>query len=245
MCMVAESWRFPMKYLKTNTLNKIIFLDSFKKLKFIKKYIYVSTPEVFGSSLKGQKEDENKFNPSTPYAISKLCTELLFKSYAKNFNFPVIIARFSNFYGPGQPVYRLIPKVIMSINKKIKFPLEGGGKSKRNFLFTEDFCRAILCLIKMGKPGQTYHFSGNKFFSISRVVQLICNLKKVNFKKLVKISKDRIGKDDAYKLNYFQTKKKLNWCTKVGINEGLIKTIIFYDQMFKNLKKEPTIFKLK
>ena len=111
--MVNQSWKNPEVYINTNVLYKTIFLKNLKKFNFLKKYIYISTPEIFGSSGK-IKEDCNIYKPSTPYAASKLCFELLLRNYAKNFNAPIIIARFSNFFGPGQPIYRLIPKLIKS-----------------------------------------------------------------------------------------------------------------------------------
>ena len=224
--------------------NKSILIKNIAKFKFLKKYIYISTPEIFGTN-KNIDENCSRYNPSTPYATSKLTSEFLIKNYLKYNNSPFIICRFSNFYGPGQPIFRLIPKTIMCINKNIKFQLEGKGKSKRNFLFTEDFGSAIHLVMKKGKIGKIYHFSGNKFYKIKEIVKLICNLKKVNFDKLVKITKDRQGKDEIYKLNCTWTKKQLGWYDNTNIKEGLKKTIKFYDLMFEKLKNEPMTFKLK
>ena len=238
ICMVAESWLNPDKYFNINVNSKIDIIKGLKGLKFLKKYIYISTPEIFGSKSKIVDEFSYSFNPSTPYACSKLASELYFKYVLLYQNFPVIISRFSNFYGPAQPIYRLIPKAIMSIKKNKKFPLEGGGESIRNFIYSDDFSNAIYKLITKGKLGKVYHFSGNKFFKIKDIVKLICNLKKINYKNFVKITKDRMGKDNTYKLKCLWTKNNLNWTEKISFKEGLYNTIKFYEKYFYKLSKE-------
>jgi len=239
ICMVEESWSYPDRYFKINVNSKIDLVRGLKSTKFLKKYIYISTPEIFGGQLKTIDESSKNFNPSTPYASSKLASELYFKYALFHQNFPIIISRFSNFYGPGQPIYRLIPKVIMSINKKKKFPLQGGGQSIRNFIYSDDFCDAIYRLIIKGELGKVYHFSGKKFFKIKEIVKLICKIKKIHYRTFVTITKDRMSKDNAYKLKCLWTKKNLNWNEKISMKQGLSKTINFYDKYFNKLSKEP------
>ena len=236
--MVGESWINPKKYFRINVNSKINLIKGLKNSKFLKKYIYISTPEIFGSKSKRIDEFCSEFNPSTPYACSKLASELYLKYAAKYQNFPLIISRFSNFYGPSQPIYRLIPKVIMCIKKNKKFPLEGGGKSLRNFIYSDDFSNAIFKVIKKGKLRKIYHFSGNKFLKIKDIVKFICKLKKKKYKKVVIITKDRMGKDNAYKLSCSWTKKKLNWKQSISLKDGIGKTIKFYDKYFYKLSKE-------
>ena len=242
--MVGESWINPRKYFNTNVLSKTDLISNLKKIKKLKKYIYISTPEVFGSSKNFIKETSNTFSPSTPYAASKLACEVLMKSYIKNFNTPIIIARFSNFYGPGQPAYRLISKIILSIKKKIKFPLDGKGTSLRNYIFSEDFCRGIFKIVRKGKNGNTYHFASNKLYSVKEIVLKICKIMNTNYKNLVISKKDRIGKDKIYKLNSNKTRKKLNWNMSVAFDRGIRKTINYINDNFDCIKKESMNFKL-
>ena len=211
----------------------MFFFREIKKLKFIKKYIYISTPEIFGNKNKSIDEYSLNFNPSTPYAVSKLTTELMFKTYCSFFKFPICIARFSNFYGPGQELNRLIPKMITSIDNKIKFPIEGSGNSIRDFIYTEDFCNGIYRVIKKGKIGRIYHFSTGKFYKIKEIINIICKLKNVNFKSSVKKIKDRIGKDKIYKLSCKKTINELGWKTNYSLIKG-IKLIINYHNKYKN-----------
>ena len=243
ICMVSESWDFPENYIKSNLEKKSILIKKLCNKKFLKKYIYISTPEIFGSNKNSIKEDSNIFNPSTPYAISKLAFEMMLKSYGTHYNFPYIICRFSNFFGTGQPNYRLVPKVFLNIFSKKIFYLEGRGQSQRNFIESYDFANGIYLTLKKGKVKKRYHFSSNKFYSIKKIVQIIYNLKSENFNKFVKYTKERKGKDQAYKLDCKKTIKSLGWKPKVSLINSLKKIKIFYEQNFIKLKKLDSIYK--
>jgi len=240
ICMVNESWTKPELYLKSNLQSKSLLLKEICNYKFIKKYIYISSPEVFGSNENSIKENQKIFNPSTPYAISKLSFELLLKSYGQSFNLPYTICRFSNFFGIGQPNYRLIPKVILSILINAKFPLHGNGMSKRNFISSFDFSNGIYLTLIKGKNKKTYHFSSNEFFTVKEIIKQICKIKKYSFDKLVKKVKDRTGKDATYKLNYNQTKNELDWKPKIKFNDALKDIIKFYEKNLNKLKQLDT-----
>tara|TARA_A100001015_G_scaffold315235_1_gene426579 strand:- start:29 stop:1024 length:996 start_codon:yes stop_codon:yes gene_type:complete len=242
MCMVNESWIKPEIYFNSNLRYKSILLKKLINFSFIKKYIYISTPEVFGSSEKSIKEDCNNFNPTTPYAVSKLSYELLLKSYGKSFNFPYIICRFSNFFGIGQPNYRLIPKVILSILTNKKFPLQGNGASKRNFIDSYDFSKGIYLALSKGNIKTSYHFSTKKFYSIKDVIKIICRLKNFRYKDLIKIKKDRIGKDKTYKLNCKKTIKELGWKPSDSFEASLKNIIKFYEINLRKLKNLETFY---
>jgi len=238
MGMVNQSWNYPEIYFKTNSLNKAYILKHLSKTKFLKKYIYISTPEIFGSTKNSISEKHEIFKPSTPYATSKLGAEMILKNYFDSYKLPIIITRFSNFYGPGQPIYRLIPKVIASIDKKIKFPVEGGGSTVRNFIFSYDFCNGIYKTLLKGKIGDVYHFSGKKFYKIIDVVKIICILKSFKLKSLVKKTKTRIGQDFIYKLEASETRKKLNWKPIYSLEKGLKEVIVYHKKNFKKIPKK-------
>jgi len=242
ICMVNESWAHRNYYMNVNYLSKKKLFYSLKNIFYLKKYIYISTPEIFGSNNK-ISENLKKYNPSTPYAESKLKAELLLENYFKKFNFPGIICRFSNFYGPGQPIYRLIPKVSMCLDNNQPFPIDGKGLSKRNFIYSDDFARGIYLTIKKGKAGKKYHFCSSKTISIMKTVKLICRYKKKRFDTYIKSNKERKKKDKIYKLNNKMTAKNLNWFAKTPFEDGLKKTIKFYEKNYKSLKKENLVYK--
>ena len=179
VCMVNESWINPKYYFDTNFNSKIDLITKINDMKFLKKFIYISTPEIFGSSKKEIDEYSTNYSPSTPYAISKLSFEHLLMAYQKNFGNKIIITRFSNFYGRGQLEHRLIPKVLKCIKNNLKFPIHGKGLTKRDFIFDEDFNDAFYKVLKRGKTGKIYHFSTNYYVSIKSVIEILCKSKNV------------------------------------------------------------------
>lgn len=229
VCMVNESWNDPNYYFNVNFNSKIDLVKNLSKFKFLKKFIYVSTPEIFGSTSRPMKETSKSFNPSTPYAVSKLVIENLLSSYQKNENSKIIITRFSNFYGRGQLDHRLVPKVLKSIKNNLKFPMHGNGMTKRDFIFDEDFNNAFLKVLKKGKVGKIYHFSSNNYVTIKKVIEIICKLKKIKFGELVVKASERKGKDKNYFLDCKKTSKQLDWKCKNNLSQGIQKTIKFYD----------------
>ena len=241
--MVEQSWINPEDWYQTNLVSQTIFYKSIQKFKFIDKIIHVSTPEVYGSNYEKIKEN-TKFNPSTPYAISRAAMDLHLLSLYKNFHLPIILTRTSNIYGPGQQLYRIIPKAFMCSKKKIKLNLHGGGNSVRSFIFMDDASEATYILSQKGKIGETYHISNNDFISIKKLVLEISKIQNISFKKLCKKEADRIGKDKVYKLN-FDKLKKLNWSPKVKLNKGLLTTKKWIDNNFNILMKKELHYKHK
>lgn len=243
ICMVNESWDNPNKYIRINLEKKSFIIKKIINYSFLKKYIYISTPEIFGSNDKSIKEDHNIYNPSTPYAISKLAFEMLLKSYGDQYNFPYIICRFSNFFGVGQPNFRLISKVFLNIYLKKNFYIDGKGDTKRSFIDGYDFANGLFCVIKNGKPKENYHFSAKKLITIKKVVQLICKLKSIKFKNFIKYKKERRGKDQVYLLNCDKTKKDLNWNAKINFITTLKSIDKFYYANLNKLKKLDSEYK--
>jgi dTDP-glucose 4,6-dehydratase len=243
VCMVNESWNNSEIYFQTNVLSKAKVIEYLSRTNFLQKYIYISTPEVFGSSKKFINENCNVFNPKTPYATSKLSFEILLKNYLSHYKFPLIISRFSNFYGPGQPSHRLIPKLISCIDSNIKFPVQGEGKSKRNYIFSFDFCNGINKVIKKGKIGETYHFSGDNFHSVINIIKSVCDLKSHNIKKLIIKTQSRIGQDFLYKLGSMKTRKSLNWRPVYALKDGIQEIIVHHNKYINKISKKDLVYR--
>jgi dTDP-glucose 4,6-dehydratase len=234
--MVAESWLNPEDWYKTNIVSQTLIYKELAKFKFIKKFIHVSTPEVYGSTPKKIKESYN-FNPSTPYAISRATMDSHLYKFFKNYKLPIIFTRTSNVYGPGQQLYRIIPKTFMCSKKKIKLKLHGGGKSLRSFIHILDASKATYLISQKGKIGETYHISTNEFLTIQNLVRKIAKLENISFKKLCKIEIDRIGKDHSYKLNSSKLIKKLGWKPSINVDQGLLLTKKWIDDSYIRIKK--------
>ena len=239
--MVAESWINPHHWYETNVLSKVKLYNILsKKIKF-KKYIRISTPEAVGN-VKGFIFENTMTNPSTPYGISHLTSDLTLLAYYKFNKFPVVITRFANFYGPHQQLHRIIPKALYCLFKNKKFLLHGNGKSIRSFIFIDDFCEGIYKSMIKGRTGEIYNFTNRKYVSISWLVKKICSLTSTNYKKLVKVTKDRPTKDYAYKMSPNKAERELGWKAKYTIEEGLKKTIRWYKSNKRQLLRLKNIY---
>ena len=241
--MVAESWKNPDLTFETNVLSKIKLYNFLIKKKFLKKYIKISTPEVFGSA-KILSSNYDKYNPSTPYALSHAAIEKYLMLLFKQVSFPVIISRFANFYGPYQKLYRLIPLAVHKAHKKERFQLHGGGSSRRSFIYSDDFCEGIFKMIKKGKIGKFYQFSSNEYLSIKKIVEKIYRKKHLNPKKFIINVKDRPGKDKDYKIIDYETRKLLKWQNRVSIDRGINEVINWYHKYSNKFEKKDEKFSI-
>ncbi|MDB2546101.1 GDP-mannose 4,6-dehydratase, partial [Candidatus Pelagibacter bacterium] len=239
--MVGQSWENPIDWYNTNVLGTINFLNNIKKIKHIKKYVHISTPEVYGATKKNLKETRS-YSPSTPYAISRATCDMHLYSLYKNYNFPVIFTRAANVYGPGQQLYRIVPKAILSLKLKRKLFLDGGGKSKRSFIYISDVANATYALCLKSTNGEIYHISTNQLVSIKQLVKMIFKLKNRSISEFVKLSSERVGKDSLYSLNSNKIRKETKWKPKVSLTNGLIKTIQWAEKNIKILKKKPNTY---
>lgn len=236
--MVAESWLFPEQWFQTNVVANVKFHDKLRKCSFIKKYIHVSTPEVYGACSGIIKEDA-PLNPSTPYAVSRAACDMSLLSFFKNYNFPVVFTRAANVFGPGQQLYRIIPKTILSIKSNTKLQLHGGGHSTRSFIHIRDVVKGTMKITIQSDPGEVYHLSTNQFISIRSLVELICKKLDVDFNKNVEIVGERPGKDSAYLLDSSKALKTFGWQPEINLEEGISETISWIDNNFSDIINQP------
>ena len=136
--MVAQSWENPIDWYQTNLISQVAFHDQLRKYTFLKKYIHVTTPEVYGNTSSEWIKEKYDFSPSTPYAVSRAACDLHLLSFLKAYEFPVVFTRAANVYGHGQQLYRIIPRAILSALTEKKMLLHGGGVSCRSFIHIQD-----------------------------------------------------------------------------------------------------------
>lgn len=234
--IVEYSWKKPEHWYNTNLVSNIKLLEYLKGVNYLKKYIHSSTPEVYGTTFKKINENYN-YSPSTPYASSKASIDMLLKNYYDNYSFPVVLTRASNIYGPGQKIYKIIPKTIISLINNKKIPLHGGGVSRRSFIFCDDVSSALIKIMNNSKNGEIYHITNEKMYSIKKIVMIIAKMMNKKFEDCVIIEKDREGKDFIYDLSSKKL-KKLRWKSKISIQEGINKTREWISLNYINLKKK-------
>jgi dTDP-glucose 4,6-dehydratase len=236
--MVAESWTDPAQWYTTNIVAKVKLHHFLKDCDFLQRYVRVSTPEVYGNSDNGMKEDQT-LNPSTPYAVSHAAIDMSLMAFYKQYQFPVTLTRFANFYGPHQQLYRIIPRTAIYGMTNKKLPLHGGGVSERMFIYADDVSSGIVASIAKGKPGQVYHFTNGPLISIRNLVLKICDAMNVDSKSFVEIAEERAGKDNKYDMDAGKSQQELGWKPTFTLEQGLEKTISWVQNNIETLKSLP------
>jgi len=221
--MVAESWSDPAQWYMTNIISKVKLHQFLKDCDFLERYIRVSTPEVYGNREDKMLENHSP-NPSTPYAVSHTAIDMSLMAFFKQYQFPVILTRFANFYGPHQQLYRIIPRTMIYALTDKKLPLHGGGASERMFIYADDISSGLYKTIQRGKLGETYHFANGPCLSIRNMVEKICGLVDVQFDSFVEIAAERAGKDYKYEMDAAKAKNELGWSPAYSLEQGLEKT---------------------
>ena len=234
---VRNSWKFPEQWYTTNCLSVVKLTNAIVKKKFIKRYISISTPEVYGNIKENLVENHN-YCPSTPYAASKLAGDLHLMTLFKKYNFPVIFSRSANVYGPYQQLYRIVPRTIIYLKKGKKIKLHGKGLAKRSFIHIEDVINAISQLIKTGNIGDIYHIAPRtKEISIYKLVNLICDIMGYDFKSSVKLISENYGQDLSYILNSNKIRNVVNWSEEISLEDGIKETIKWINSHWNIIKK--------
>ncbi|MFQ3671289.1 MAG: GDP-mannose 4,6-dehydratase [Verrucomicrobiia bacterium] len=236
--MVAESWANPDHWYQTNVVANVRLHEGLRKLPSLKKYVHISTPEVYGSC-SGNVTEDQPFNPSTPYAASRAAADLHLMTFFKQYHFPVVFTRAANVYGPGQQLYRIIPRTILAVLLGEKLQLHGGGHSVRAFIHLDDVADATYRVMQQGQPGQAYHISTDRFISIRDLVMMICERMGASFEACVDIVGDRPGKDAAYLLDSTRCRRDLGWTDTVSLEQGIDEVIAWARQWLAEIQKHP------
>lgn len=236
--MVAESWKNPDHWFLTNVVSTVRFHEKLRHCDFLKKYVHVTTPEVYGSTGGFIKEDA-AFNPTTPYAVSRAAADMSLRSFFGAYRFPVVFTRAANVYGPGQQLYRIIPRTILFILMGRKLQLHGGGHSRRSFIHMRDVSSATLRIAVDGAPGDTYHISTDEIVSVRELVERICRKLNVDFDAHVEVVGERLGKDAAYMLDSSKLRTTLGWKDQISLDAGLDECIAWVKSNLDELKRQP------
>lgn len=222
---VDRSVQNAKEFVMTDVVGTYTLLEAARKHK-IKKYIQISTDEIYGSTEKGAFTEDSPIRPSSPYAASKAGADMLALSYFKTYKLPVCIIRSSNNFGPYQHPEKFIPLFITNCLENKKLPLYGDGLNKRDWIYVMDNCWAVLSVLQKGVDGQIYNVAGNNEKTNIYVAKFILNeLKKPE--SLLQFVKDRPGHDRRYALSSDKI-RKLGWKPKHKFEEALRETIKWY-----------------
>lgn len=212
-------------FVKTDVLGTHNLLEAAKKYK-IKKFLQISTDEVYGSIEKGSFTEESLIQPNSPYSASKAGGDMLVRAYNKTFGIPTLITRSSNNYGPFQHPEKFMPLFITNLIENKKVPLYGDGKNIRDWLFVLDNCEGIDIVLHKGIIGEVYNIGGDCEKKNIDVVNLMLKALGKD-ESYIEYVKDRLGHDRRYSLDSSKL-KKLGWKQKTRFEDGLKLTIEWY-----------------
>ena len=217
----------PAPVVETNVTGTFVLLQVARESK-IRKFVHVSTDEVYGDIPPGKSSDEEyPLQPSSPYSASKASSDLLVRSYVRTYGFPAVITRASNNYGPYQFPEKFIPLMISNALEDKPLPVYGDGAQERDWLHTEDHCRAIFAVLERGREGETYNIGGGR---VEKNLDMVRRLLRMVGKpeSLISYVKDRPGHDRRYALDCSKMKRELGWSPQVSLEDGLQQTVDWY-----------------
>ncbi|HZH58758.1 MAG TPA: dTDP-glucose 4,6-dehydratase [Metabacillus sp.] len=239
---VDRSISDPEVFVKTNVLGTLNLLNISRNYWLIgddvykegKKFLHVSTDEVYGSlGETGYFTEATPLDPHSPYSASKASSDLLVKAFFDTYKMPVNITRCSNNYGPYQFPEKLIPLVINNCLNHKEIPVYGDGLNIRDWLYVEDHCKAIDIVINNGIYGEVYNIGGHNERTNIQIVKVIIDYINKNVdesvtESLIKFVKDRKGHDRRYGIDPTKIRNELGWEPETKFEDGIVKTIEWY-----------------
>lgn len=229
---VDTSFTNPMLYTQDNTLGTHSLLEAARQYGKIKRFIHISTDEVYGentSSDPDAKTETSLLKPTNPYAASKAGAEMLVHSYVHSYNLPAIIIRSNNIYGPGQYPEKVVPRFILQLLNSCPITIQGSGRQLRSFLYVEDAVDAVLCILFQGEIGEIYNISSKDEISIyDLAIYLHAYIAPQKpFEDCITFIEDRNFNDKRYWIQS-EPLKRLGWKQAASLEQGLQKTIEWF-----------------
>lgn len=235
---VAPSWENPGQWFQTNAVALANLAIRLKDMPFIKRYVHISSPEVYGPC-EGVVKEDARYNPSTPYAASKAASDLMLLTLYKNFNFPVSTVRATNVYGAHQQLFKIIPRTVIYLKSGRTIELHGGGKAVKSYVHIRDVSQGELQVMERGNNGDIYHFSPDGGVAVRDVVATICQRMGKDFDSSVKTVTERLGQDKAYIIDSTKARTELGWAPRVGLDQGLEGVVRWVDRYWEAIQKQP------
>ena len=231
-------------FIRTDVEGTWVLLEAARRATHLRRFVQISTDEVYGSVATGASCETDELKPRNPYAASKAGADRLAYSYWATYELPVIVTRASNNYGPYQFPEKVIPLFVTNAIGDIPVPLYGDGKNVRDWLHVDDHCRAIDLLIEHGQNGEVYNIGGgNEVMNVDLTHRILDVLGKPS--SLIKPVADRPGHDRRYCLDTTKL-RRLGWATREAFDEGLRRTIDWYrrnEWWWRPIKEQDPAFK--
>jgi dTDP-glucose 4,6-dehydratase len=235
------------EFIDTNITGVFNILQAVKASQRVKKYVQVSTDEVYGSLGLGSRmkfKENTPFAPNVPYAATKAGGDMLCRAYYHTFGVPVVVTHCSNNYGPYQYPEKLIPFFVLRMLEHKTLPMYGDGKNVRDWIYVLDHCEALrLCLFK-GKPGEVYNIGADNELDNLQIAGMILAYFKQGKEKLEFIA-DRPGHDRRYAIDASKIEKELGWKPRYHFKQAFHETIDWYlanKKWVENVRRKTGVF---
>jgi len=234
---VDNSIENPYVFLNTNIFGTYNLLQACSKLKNDFHYVHISTDEVFGElGEKGFFTEQTSYDPKSPYSASKASSDHLVRAWTNTYDFPSTIVNCCNNYGPNQHKEKLIPKIITNCLKGNDIPIYGSGENIRDWIFVEDFCKAILLIVNKRNISlnNTFCIGASEELTNIDITRKICGMINENFDlqhnclDLITYVDDRLGHDFRYAIDASKIINELGWSPDNTFQQGIKKTIDYY-----------------
>ena len=216
------------EFIRTNIVGTVNLLNASLKHN-VEKFMHISTDEVYGSIENGSFTEKTNYDPRNPYSASKASSDHFVRAFHNTYGLPTVITNCSNNYGPRQHKEKLIPQTILNLLNDKKIPVYGDGKQIRDWLYVQDHCEALIEVWKHGAVGQKYNIGGEcEVQNIDLIKKIISLMGKDE--SMIEYVKDRPGHDRRYSTDISKITKDLNWKPRFDIDDGLTKTIEWYER---------------
>jgi dTDP-glucose 4,6-dehydratase len=231
-------------FITTDVFGTFVLLEAAREHPQLRRFVQISTDEVYGSVPQGSSRETDELRPRNPYSASKAGADRLAYSYWATYQVPVVVTRASNNYGPNQFPEKIIPLFITNLIDDIPVPLYGDGQNERDWLHVDDHCRGVDLLIEQGIPGEVYNIGGGNHVRNVDLTHRILDLvgKPAS---LIKRVADRQGHDRRYSLDTSKL-QSLGWRPLESFAEGLAKTVAWYranERWWRPIKDEDPEFR--
>jgi dTDP-glucose 4,6-dehydratase len=231
-------------FIRTDVEGTFVLLEAARRAAHLRRFIQISTDEVYGSVPTGASRETDELKPRNPYAASKAGADRLAYSYWATYEVPVVITRASNNYGPYQFPEKVIPLFVTNLIENIQVPLYGDGRNVRDWLHVDDHCRGIDLLIEKGTDGEVYNIGGgNEVMNVDLTHRILAALEKPT--SLIRPVADRPGHDRRYCLDTTKL-RSMGWSPREQFEDGLVRTIDWYrrnEWWWRPIKEQDPAFK--
>jgi dTDP-glucose 4,6-dehydratase len=214
------------EFVSTNVMGTQVLLDAARSTN-IKRFVHVSTDEVYGSISEGSWPEDHPLLPNSPYSASKAGSDLLVRAYNRTHKLDTVITRCSNNYGQYQFPEKVMPLFITNIIEGKKVPLYGNGLNIRDWLHVDDHCRGIALALTKGRAGEVYNIGGGTELTNVELTHKILEAMGVG-EEFIQPVEDRKGHDLRYSVDISKINKELGYSPQVNFEEGLLQTITWY-----------------